>query len=232
MIYAISDMHGCYEKYQELLKTIEFGTNDTLYVLGDVIDRGHNSFELLLDMASRPNVVGLMGNHEAMAISALSDLLSSGTLYEEADTDEMRLWFHNGGRQSLRDFLHLSIEQRQTAWHYLVNMPLYKEVEIGNRKFVLVHGGLENFSPTRSLDDYTPDEILWSRPKPDTVYYPDKLLICGHTPTQILYMQIGENTSPARFFQEETFIDIDCGCTFPDGRLGCLCLNTMEEIYI
>ncbi|NCE64642.1 hypothetical protein D1159_08595 [Pseudoflavonifractor sp. 524-17] len=40
MTYAVSDIHGCYEKYRELLKAISFGKNDTLYVLGDVIDRG------------------------------------------------------------------------------------------------------------------------------------------------------------------------------------------------
>ena len=50
MIYTISDIHGCYDKYQELLRTIHFSPDDTLYVLGDVIDRGPDGFKTLLDM--------------------------------------------------------------------------------------------------------------------------------------------------------------------------------------
>lgn len=65
MIYAISDIHGCWDKYRKLLKKINFGLDDTLYVLGDVIDRGPDGFKIMLDMARRPNVVNLMGNHEA-----------------------------------------------------------------------------------------------------------------------------------------------------------------------
>ena len=66
MRYAISDLHGCYDKYQALLKKICFGPEDTLYVLGDVLDRGPDGFRILLDMAGRSNGVGLLGNHEAM----------------------------------------------------------------------------------------------------------------------------------------------------------------------
>ena len=40
MIYAISDLHGCYEEYQKLLDILPLGDADTLYALGDVIDRG------------------------------------------------------------------------------------------------------------------------------------------------------------------------------------------------
>ena len=61
MIYTVSDLHGCYDKYQKLLETLNLGENDTLYVLGDVIDRGPKGFHMMLDIASRPNVVCLMG---------------------------------------------------------------------------------------------------------------------------------------------------------------------------
>ena len=63
------------DKYRKLLKKVNFGPDDTLYVLGDVINRGSDGFKIMLDMARRPNVVNLMGNHEAMAIRALSHIL-------------------------------------------------------------------------------------------------------------------------------------------------------------
>ncbi len=237
MTYAVSDIHGCYDKYQELLRKINFGPNDTLYVLGDVIDRGADGFKIMLDMAQRPNVVTLMGNHEAMALDALTCILSSVqkdgeiTLSEEG-AETVDLWFCNGGELSLADFLWLNKDQAQTVWEYMNNMPLYKEVEVGERQFVLVQGGLENFSPARPLKDYEPDEILWCRPEPDTDYCTDKYVIFGHTPVQFLADDgEGMEASP-QIYRRGNLIDIDCGCVFQDGRLACLCLDTMEEIYV
>ena len=40
MHYVISDIHGCYAQFAELLNLIRFKDTDTLYVLGDIVDRG------------------------------------------------------------------------------------------------------------------------------------------------------------------------------------------------
>lgn len=40
MRYIISDIHGCYAEYRELLEKICFSDADELYVLGDAMDRG------------------------------------------------------------------------------------------------------------------------------------------------------------------------------------------------
>ena len=122
MVYAVSDIHGCYDKYIDLLHKINFGPNDTLYVLGDMIDRGPDGFKTLLDMAQRPNVISLLGNHEAMAINVLPRMLravqpdGSVNLTEE-DTEAVELWFYNGGELSLADFLWLNKDQMQTVWY-------------------------------------------------------------------------------------------------------------------
>lgn len=147
-----SDIHGCYDEYKKLLKKINLGPDDALYLLGDVIDRGANGFKILLDMAKRPNVVNLMGNHEAMALEALSGMpcavRHTGEMELSEDTARaVDLWFHNGGELSLADFLWLNEEQTQTIWEYMCQMPLYKEVEAEGQRFVLVHGGLEGFCP-------------------------------------------------------------------------------------
>lgn len=237
MVYAVSDIHGCYDKYIDLLNKINFSPDDTLYVLGDVIDHGPGGFKIMLDMAQRPNVVNLLGNHEAMAIDALSRVLSAiqpdgGVELSEEDAKVIEIWFYNGGELSLVDFLWLNKDQAQTVWEYMRKMPLYKEVEVGNRQFVLVHGGLENFSPSRPLSDYKSDEILWCRPDLDADYYPDKYVVFGHTPVQLLDMGDDVAETPAKIYRNGNLIDIDCGCVFPCGRLGCLCLDTLEEIYV
>ncbi len=237
MTYVVSDIHGCYDKYRELLRAIQFQPDDTLYVLGDVIDRGPDGFKILLDMAQRPNVVGLMGNHEAMAIQALPSIIRNvrqirKTAFTKDETETLKLWFRNGGELSLADFLWLNDEPSQIVWEYMRKMPLYREVEIGERRFVLVHGGLDNFSPSRPLSNYEPNEILWCRPEPDTVYYPDKYVVVGHTPVQLLAAEGDKEDTPAKIYHNGNLIDIDCGCIFQGGKLGCLCLDTMEEFYV
>lgn len=237
MTYVMSDIHGCYDKYMEMLKQINFESEDILYVLGDAIDRGPDGFKTLLDMSQRPNVFGLMGNHEAMAIDALSHLMNTaqggrGKTLSNAAARAVELWFWNGGEYSLADFLALSEDQMQAVWKYMTDLPLYRSVEVGARKFLLVHGGLEGFSPTRPLEDYAPEDILWCRPQPDTVYYSDQYVIFGHTPVQLLGAGDASSNTPAKIHHNGLAIDIDCGCVFPDGRLACLCLDTMEEFYV
>ncbi|WP_455810217.1 metallophosphoesterase, partial [Clostridium butyricum] len=38
--YVMSDIHGCYAEFIEMLQKINFGDDDELYVLGDIFDRG------------------------------------------------------------------------------------------------------------------------------------------------------------------------------------------------
>ena len=54
MIYCMSDLHGHYENYIAMLREISFRPEDTLYVLGDVIDRGPDGIKILRDMMARP----------------------------------------------------------------------------------------------------------------------------------------------------------------------------------
>ena len=68
MTYTISDLHGRYDLYAALLKKIRFCEEDTLYILGDSIDRGPDGIKILFDTAARRNVVHLLGNHEDMAL--------------------------------------------------------------------------------------------------------------------------------------------------------------------
>ena len=237
MIYAVSDIHGCYDKYRKLLKKINFGPDDTLYVLGDVIDRGPDGFKILLDMAARPNVIGLLGNHELLAAAVLPSLLRTMRRGEEqplsqTEREQMQEWIQNGGRASILQFLQFSGEEMETVCEYLPELSAYEEVTVQGRQFVLVHAGLEHFSPARPLEEYHLEEFLFCRPDLDTAYFPDKTLIFGHTPTRLLYRQIGGPEQPDRIFHRGAMIGIDCGCVYSGGQLGCLCLDTMEEFYV
>ena len=116
MTYVMSDIHGCYDKYQSMLAAIHFAADDTLYVLGDVLDRGPDGFRILLDLAVRPNVTGLLGNHELLAAAVLPSLLRTMRQGEDqfltpAERKLMEEWLQNGGKSSILQFLQLSDEE-------------------------------------------------------------------------------------------------------------------------
>ena len=47
MIYVMSDIHGQKRRFDSVMKQINLQPEDTLYVLGDVIDRNPDGIKLL-----------------------------------------------------------------------------------------------------------------------------------------------------------------------------------------
>lgn len=235
MIYACSDIHGRYDRWTALLEKLALRPDDTLYVLGDVIDRGPDGCKILLDMMGRPNVIPILGNHEFTAAVCLPWLLEEVTDRSLADLDDARLaalqeWIRNGGGPTIRGLKELSQVERKDILDYLREMELYAETEAGGRSFVLTHAGLDHFSPEKPLEDYELEDFLFCRPKPNDTFWPDRYLVYGHTPTRLLRARMGKALSDDILPCGQQ-IAIDCGCGF-DGKLGCICLDTMEMFYV
>lgn len=234
MIYVCSDIHGDYAKYRSVLEKISLQAQDTLYVLGDVIDRGPDGIKILRDMMVRPNIAPILGNHELIAAACLGWLLDDITEESLAALGPAQLgalqgWMNNGGEPTFLAVCGLSREERKEILEYIKEMEIYAQVEAGGRSFLLVHAGLDHFSPEKKLEDYDLEDFLFCRPGPNKQYYPDQYLVYGHTPTRLLRKQMGEPLMDT-ILCGETQIAIDCGCGF-GGPLGCLCLDTMEEFY-
>lgn len=235
MIYACSDLHGRYDKYRAMLEAIQFQSTDTLYILGDVIDRGPDGCKILQDMMGRPNMIPILGNHEFTAAMCLPWLLEEVTDQSLAALGEDQIaalseWIGNGGGPTLRALKQLRQEERNGILEYIRDMELYAEVTAGGRSFVLVHAGLEQFSKDKPLEDYDLQDFLFARPSLDMEFYKDKYLVYGHTPTRLLHRQ-ADGPLADDIIRRGTQVAIDCGCGF-GGRLGCLCLDTLEEFYV
>ena len=69
MHYVMSDIHGCYEEFIEMLELINFKNEDDLYILGDILDRGENPIKILQYIKNKSNIHMLLGNHEDMILS-------------------------------------------------------------------------------------------------------------------------------------------------------------------
>lgn len=232
MIYVMSDLHGEYGRYKQMLEKIAFSENDELYVLGDVVDRGPEPVRLLQDLASRDNVFLIMGNHEAMACHVLRKLNTEITA-ENAEThidlqlmEAILQWQRNGGDVTMKQFRALAADERADLLDYMEDAPWYEAVDAGERTFILVHSGLGHYEHGKRLSQYTFEELAWMRPDYERRYVqePSVFIVSGHTPTLAV-------TGRPEIHHSQNNILIDCGAAF-GGKLACLCLNTMEEYYV
>ncbi len=232
-VYVIADIHGEKKMFDKMLEKIDLTESDTLYLLGDIIDRGPEPIPLVMELLAMPNALPILGNHELMALDCLRFLLKEITEESIASADRETIgkllnWQENGCETTLRQFMELDEEMRQEVIEYIEEMYLYEEVKAGGQKYLLVHAGLGGFEKDRPLEDYTPEELVWDRCDLDTQYFSDTLVVTGHTPTQFVF----DDPRAGYIVRRNGNIAIDCGACFEHGRLACICLDTEEEFYV
>ena len=214
MIFATSDLHGYpLDSFLRLLDKAGFSPSDRLYVIGDVIDRnGDGGVAALRWMKRQENVTLIRGNHEAMMLdcgfmfTGDVDLTALRKLSIRQQHDLM-LWHENGCLVTFENLNRLREEDPEEladVLEYVRSAPLYAETAVPMKRFVLVHGGLRDFSPEKGLEEYSAEDLVWTRPSVSERYWEDRLVILGHTPTQYY----GER---GRMFVTDTWVDIDTG---------------------
>lgn len=232
MVYVMSDLHGQYQKYREMLRQIHFSDTDELYVLGDVVDRGSNPIRILQDMSLRPNVFPILGNHDYIAECMLRNLNVEITRKNFETHLSMnllkglQLWLSDGGNTTLEEFRKLPLDAREDILEYFSEFAPYEELTVGENRFVLVHGGLPNFNAAKALSEYNEIEVISERPDYTKRYFPDRYLVTGHTPTLLI-----DKEYDGRIYRANGHIAIDCGAGFGN-RLGCIRLDDFAEFYI
>jgi serine/threonine protein phosphatase 1 len=189
--YVISDIHGEYQKFIAMLDKIELKDTDTLYVLGDVLDRGPHPIKTLLKLMEMPNAVCLAGNHEVMALECLEFMQKEITDESIGELDmetweNILTWQMNGSKTTIDEFRQLNMELREKVIDFISNLLAYEELTVAGKDFILVHAGLGDFSPEKDMEDYSLYELIWKRADYDVTYFPDKYLVTGHTPTQTI----------------------------------------------
>ena len=231
--YVISDIHGELDAFKEMLKKIKFKDSDMMYIIGDVIDRGPDSVKTLKYIMENENMVLIAGNHEHLAVMCLNKLLKEITedTIDEIESGEtmgvIEEWQLNGGAITLSQLLLQGKTKIIEIYNYLTHLKLYKELEVGDKKFLLVHAGLGNFKKNKKMKEYSILDLCWDGLNYNKKYFDDKYIITGHTPTQ----NIKENENPGYIYINNNNIAIDCGATYGE-RLGCLRLDDMKEYYV
>lgn len=232
MYYVISDIHGHFAQFQAMLNKIEFSSDDTLYVIGDAIDRGPDSFKVLEFIAKHDNIILIKGNHELFL-----------QLYIEGNFNMRRNYARFGGEPVISELNKFSKNDLDRLHKYLAKLPLYVELQINDVDYVLTHSGFYADSmPVYCVDKVTVDTVKsiekWGKiaeysylthsdlqDGPASVKF-DKMLIVGHVPT----VRIDDD---AGIYKCRRYIDIDNGVgVIPGAKLACLRLEDMQDFYV
>lgn len=210
----ISDIHGCFLTFRELLNKVGFAKSDELYLLGDYIDRGTRSREVLdyiIELHRQGyKIKSLKGNHEEMVF----------------DSIELDDWT-GGAEETLQSFgiKHFKeLDKKYVKW--LTALLPYLE----KNEYIFVHAGL-NFESDNPLKDK--QSMSWIRnwySRIDYDWLGKRKIIHGHTPKPK-----PEIEKMFTEFKNLKVMNIDNGCFMKDekgfGNLCCLELNKMDLIF-
>lgn len=232
MIYVLSDIHGNSERFNSIIEQINLQLEDTLYILGDVVDRHPDGIKLLRRIMKMDNIKMLLGNHEYMMLNALDPINERDEWEQERS---LRLWYRNGGFVTHNYLKHIRKDIRREVFDFLRKLPVNIKIEVGDKKYLLVHGSpLENYSWIFREYETKEKFAVWERWQPFDPVPEGYTLVFGHTPT--IHFQ---DNDPLEIFFCDNAIGIDCGSGFPKsqfegetiGRLACLRLDDMKIFY-
>ena len=191
----IGDIHGHYDGLMHLLEAVDPNLDDQIYFVGDLIDRGPQSRQVV-DYVRGNGHRCVMGNHEQLLLEAFPN--------DEAYMPAFQGWLYSGGQSTLSSYN--SVDELFAHLNWIKSLPFY--LDLGD--IWLVHAGL---NPQRTISEQTSHEYCWirdrfhSHKKP---YFTDKLIITGHTITFTL-----PGIEPGDIAKGPGWLDIDTGAYHP-----------------
>ncbi|TWU60681.1 Serine/threonine-protein phosphatase 1 [Rubripirellula tenax] len=166
--FAIGDIHGCAKALRALIEAIELDPKDQLVFLGDYVDRGPDSRDVIdqiIALKSRCDVITLRGNHEIM----LQGVVLGGL--------DDRVWLANGGQATVTSYGGTTNKIPTDHLEFFQDLRAYHETETD----IFVHAGYTPDAPMVSHDDIT---LYWNHlptPLPNP-HQSGRRVIVGHTP--------------------------------------------------
>jgi len=168
-LLAVGDIHGCLPALETLLATVQPQPDDTLVALGDYVDRGPKSREVierLIQLQRQCRLIPLLGNHDQMML-----------MVHDGQRELYIDWLLFGGSATMQSY---GIEDAQDlpAAHvdFLRSCRLFHETE----RHFFVHG---NYQAELPLDQQPNEAVMWEslkarRPGP---HISGKIAIVGHS---------------------------------------------------
>ena len=98
--YVMSDFHGRHDLFLKMLEKISFCEEDTLYILGDVADRGPDGIKTFLYIMDKRNIIYLIGNHDMFLLDCARKALVKG------DGEKLYNTHHRGGTKDREEHIY------------------------------------------------------------------------------------------------------------------------------
>ena len=203
---VFGDIHGQFDGLMKLVNFIDCSADDKLFFLGDLIDRGDRSADVVRWVMENGHTC-LRGNHEQMCLDAYRS--NEGSLVWKG-------WMMNGGSNTLDSYDEGRVPQEHIDW--MQQLPLF--MDLGDAW--LVHAGL---NPNVPLELQGAPEFCWIRDEFHSAtepFFTDKIIITGHTITFVF-----PNVEPGNLVLGKGWLDIDTGGYHPrSGWLSALDLDS------
>lgn len=218
-LYVIPDIHGRYHELELILKRIlPLRKRDKLIFLGDYVDRGSHSYQVIDRLAGlqteyKDRVVCLIGNHELMLLQGLGFIETPSESFAETQYD---IWTGNGAYQTIHSYMlkagmsdanPLLLNRSRVKGlfpkehiDFLCNLKAYYEE--GN--FVFIHGGCH---PNQSPSDYSVDVLTWDRSLCKLV----RRLIDTNQPMTWEHTIVTGHNASLKPVVSDKFLMLDCG---------------------
>ncbi len=166
--FVIGDIHGCAKALRSLIEAIDPCDQDELIFLGDYIDRGpdsRNVVEQIIGLRNACRVVALRGNHEIMLM---------GVAERGLDAD---FWLRSGGQATVTSYGGSLEKIPDKHLEFFRNLRGYYETSDS----IFVHAGYQH---DRDMDDQEEAVTYWSHltAPPPPPHVSGKRVFVGHTP--------------------------------------------------
>ena len=164
--YIIGDIHGMHDQLIKCLESVNFDyQNDKLIQLGDVVDRGPDSYLVVEELLKIKNLIAIRGNHDH-------------TFYQSMITGSNNILFNQGGKETLESyikycnpekvFVYSEIRDKyETDFEYddypIPHINFFKNqlpYYIDNNNNCFVHGG---FNRHEIIENQPVENLLWDR---------------------------------------------------------------------
>lgn len=221
-MFIVSDIHGMYKEFKEILTN--WNREDTLVVLGDMIDRGPKSLKVIrkvmrLTERHPDKVLSFRGNHEDLFLNFINntDNLGAGELYYHCGKETIKQLMKKAKDDTgIHNYeaVKATIKRLYAREIDFLNKTLYYKI-IG--KVLLTHAGFE--SESKDLTDTSEDDFLWIREHYKNPNLTDYVNVFGHTPTHKIH-----KSDDIWISKDNKYIAIDGGCSH-DGQLNAVLID-------
>lgn len=225
--FVIGDPHGRDEAASDVLRKAHFNYNkDTLIILGDVVDGGRHTRELIDIFLKVKNRIFVYGNHDIWA----QGWYNHGNQDPHEYNWYLPEWIHQGG--------HATLESYEGKWENIpqshiefMNSGVFYYIDENNNLFV--HGGLNPDKPIKQQKFY---DLMWDRNIIEFARYQPipgyNLVFIGHTTVAHALCDAGikreeitrESLVPLRL---NNLIMMDTGAGW-DGQMSLMNVKTLE----